>query len=227
MSKYEKLWKYISTQEENFLTLTFAQIEQISGLPIDHSFLKYKAELLEYGWAVKKIHMKEQTVDFTEAWDAYDANCQKIEGKTLLRTDKVPDGMFHIVVSVILKHTDGTYLIMQRNLQKSNGGKWDFTAIGSAKAGETAEQAAKRELAEETGITCENLQQIDQAVRDEFHMIIIDFFGTTNCDKDSVILQKGETIAYKWITREELEKLDTAVLQSTFERDLVIKKELC
>lgn len=64
MSKYENLWKYISTQEENFLTLTFAQIEQIAGLPIDHSFLKYKAELLEYGWAVKKIHMKEQTVDF-------------------------------------------------------------------------------------------------------------------------------------------------------------------
>ena len=226
MSKYEKLWKYISTQEENFLTLTFAQIEQIAGLPIDHSFLKYKAELLEYGWAVKKIHMKEQTVDFTEAWDAYDANFQKLKGTVLLRTNKVPDGMFHLVVSVILKHTDGTYLLMQRDLQKSNGGKWDFTAIGSAKIGESADQAAKRELAEETGITCTELCEIDRAVRNEFHMIIIDYFGTTDCDKSSVVLQKGETVAYKWITREELEKLDTTELQSTFERDLVIKKGL-
>lgn len=226
MSNYEKLWKYISTQEENFLTLTFAQIEQIAGFPIEHSFLKYKTELLEYGWAVKKIHMKEQTIDFTEAWDAYDANFQKIKGTTLLRTDKVPDGMFHLVVSVMLKHTDGTYLLMRRDLQKSNGGKWDFTAIGSAKAGESAEQAAKRELAEETGITCSNLREVDRAVRNEFHMIIIDYFGITDCNKSSVILQKGETIAYKWITREEMEKLDTTQLQSTFERDLIINKNL-
>ena len=29
--------------------LTFAEIEQIAGLLIDHSFLNYKKELLEYG----------------------------------------------------------------------------------------------------------------------------------------------------------------------------------
>ena len=44
--------------------LTYAQIEGILGFPIDHSFLKYKKELLEYGYQVGKISMKEETVAF-------------------------------------------------------------------------------------------------------------------------------------------------------------------
>jgi len=44
--------------------LTFAEIEQIVGLPIDHSFLNYKKELLAYGYKVGKISMKKQTVTF-------------------------------------------------------------------------------------------------------------------------------------------------------------------
>lgn len=33
--------------------------EEITGLPIDHSFLTYKKELLECGYTVTKISMKE------------------------------------------------------------------------------------------------------------------------------------------------------------------------
>ena len=39
-------------------------IEKIAGVPIDHSFLKYKKELSEYGYKVGKISMKGQTVEF-------------------------------------------------------------------------------------------------------------------------------------------------------------------
>ena len=31
----------------------------VPGLPIDHSFLKYKKELMEYGYKVGKISMKD------------------------------------------------------------------------------------------------------------------------------------------------------------------------
>ena len=31
-----------------------------------------------------------------------------------------------------------------------------------------------------------------------------EYFAETSCDKDSVILQEGETIAYRWIDRETL-----------------------
>lgn len=46
------------------LTLSFDEIQQIAGIPIDHSFLQYKKELASYGWQVQKISMKGQTVCF-------------------------------------------------------------------------------------------------------------------------------------------------------------------
>ena len=64
MSKYEPLWKWIQENGTEHFQLTFAQIEEIAGLPIDHSFLKYKKELMEYGYCVGKISMKAETVAF-------------------------------------------------------------------------------------------------------------------------------------------------------------------
>ena len=64
MSKYEPLWKWITANKTDDFTLTFAEIESIAGLPIDHSFLTYKKELLDYGFTVGKISMKERTVLF-------------------------------------------------------------------------------------------------------------------------------------------------------------------
>lgn len=66
MSKYEKLWRYIQESNKQQLVLTFEEIGQISGVPIDHSFLKYKKELSERGYMVEKISMKAQTVRFVK-----------------------------------------------------------------------------------------------------------------------------------------------------------------
>ena len=46
--------------------LIFEEIQNIEGIPIDHSFLKYKKELLQYGYQVRKISMKEQRVVFNK-----------------------------------------------------------------------------------------------------------------------------------------------------------------
>jgi hypothetical protein len=64
MSKFDKIWEYVSDRNESTLILTFDEIESIAGLPIDHSFLKYKKELSSYGFAVEKISMKDKTVKF-------------------------------------------------------------------------------------------------------------------------------------------------------------------
>lgn len=69
MSKYDPLWKYIQEKGSDSMKLTYAEIEEIAGLPIDHSFLTYKKELLAYGYKVGKISMKEQTVVFEKAGD--------------------------------------------------------------------------------------------------------------------------------------------------------------
>lgn len=67
MSKYAALWDYVQKNGKESFQLTFEEIQQIAGIPIDHSFLKYKKELAEYGYQVGKISMKNETVFFHKA----------------------------------------------------------------------------------------------------------------------------------------------------------------
>ena len=62
MSKYEPLWNYIISNNKDNYKLTYDFIESILGFPIDHSFLTYKKELLNYEYEVSKISLKEKTV---------------------------------------------------------------------------------------------------------------------------------------------------------------------
>ena len=66
MSKYEPLWNYVMQHEPGQFSLTFDEIEDVLGFQIDHSFLKYKKELCNYGYEVVKISMKAQTVLFAK-----------------------------------------------------------------------------------------------------------------------------------------------------------------
>lgn len=70
MSKYDSLWKYVQNSGMKNLKLTFEEIQSIAGIPVDHSFLKYKKELEEYGYQVGKISMKEQTINFIKQEEA-------------------------------------------------------------------------------------------------------------------------------------------------------------
>ena len=64
MSKYDPLWKWIKENGTDSFKLTFTEIKNIAGLPIDHSFLNYKKELEKFGFKVEKTSIKEQTVAF-------------------------------------------------------------------------------------------------------------------------------------------------------------------
>ncbi len=64
MSKYDALWTYLKNSPQESLTLTFKEIQEITGFPLDHSFLNYKKELAGYGWQAGKISMKNQTAFF-------------------------------------------------------------------------------------------------------------------------------------------------------------------
>ncbi|MEA4830811.1 MAG: hypothetical protein VB121_12635 [Enterococcus thailandicus] len=66
MSKYSVLGEYMQKDGNPSFKLTFDEICEIAGIPIDHSFLKYKKELTEYGYQVGKLSMKEQTVVFNK-----------------------------------------------------------------------------------------------------------------------------------------------------------------
>lgn len=64
MSKWNALWEAVRKDGRPAFQLTFEEIRQAAGIPMDHSFLTFKKELAKYGYQVQKISMKEQTVRF-------------------------------------------------------------------------------------------------------------------------------------------------------------------
>lgn len=139
-----------------------------------------------------------------EIWDAYNSDFEKIEGKQLVRGESIPEGLFHLACDILVKHTDGTYLIMQRDLRKSYGGMWEATAGGSALKGETPLESAIRELREETGIVVSELTEVGRVVDNQKRTVYVEYLCITDWYKENVTLQERETIAFKWVSRDEL-----------------------
>ena len=139
-----------------------------------------------------------------EIWDAYNNNFEKIKDKILIRGETIPDGIYHLVSEVIVRHVDGDYLLMQRDINKKFGGMWEATAGGSALQNENAIECAIRELYEETGIKSINLTEIGRIVSEADNTLYVEFLCITDCKKNCIALREGETSDYKWITKQKL-----------------------
>lgn len=136
-----------------------------------------------------------------EIWDAYREN-GTLAGCDLVRGSDIPKGLFHLVSEVLVKHKDGTYLLMQRDWRKPNyPGLYEASASGSAIKGENAYAAALRELKEETGIEADELKPIYKTMSK--NSIFYGYLCETDCDKESITLQEGETISYLWLNEED------------------------
>lgn len=85
MSKYDKLWDYVAEQPGESLDLSFEEIGDIAGVPLDHSFLNYKKELLSRGWQVGKISMKKQI----RAFRAHEGLMRRVSSPLCAETAKV------------------------------------------------------------------------------------------------------------------------------------------
>lgn len=139
-----------------------------------------------------------------ELWDAYRED-GTLAGSNLVRGEAIPKGLFHLVCEILVRHKDGSFLLMQRDLRKPNfPGLFEASAGGSALAGERPYDTAIRELKEETGVEAAELEQIYKCVSKD--TIYYGYLCRTNCDKDSIKLQEGETISYLWLTKEEFFK---------------------
>lgn len=137
-----------------------------------------------------------------EKWDAYDINGNRVEGE-LIRNESIPNGLYHLVAEVLVYHVEGFYLLVQRDFDKEVWpGYFEATEGGSALKGENSVAAAKRELLEETGIVALSIEEIGELVTS--NTIHKSFIATCDIPKNSVRLQDGETIAYKWVGKKEL-----------------------
>lgn len=101
---------------------------------------------------------------------------------------------------------------------------WAVTAGGSALKGETPLLGAIRELEEETGLVAKDIKEIKRIVHDVHHSLYVVYLCVTDCEKDAIVLQEGETIAYKWIDRKSLMEMSEDEMAS--ERTLKLIKEL-
>lgn len=136
-----------------------------------------------------------------EKWDGYNAD-GTLANVDLIRGEEIPKGRYHLVCGVLVRHKDGDYLLMQRDFGKEKyPGFFEATAGGSALKGEDKIACAKRELLEETGINPDSFEEIGKFV--SHNTIYYEFLCITDCDKDSVTLQKGETVSYKWVCEKD------------------------
>ena len=137
-----------------------------------------------------------------EIWDLYDEHGRKT-GETWERSRarEIPDGRYHIVCDVLIRHRDGEYLLMHRDPEKDvYPDCLEASAGGSALAGETPEEAARREMKEETGLEAETLELIGQTLNPRGHSLIYAYLAEVSCRKDSIRFQAGETVGYQWVT---------------------------
>lgn len=138
-----------------------------------------------------------------ELWDAYTADGMRT-GQTLIRGEKIPEGLYHLVCEVLVRHRDGSYLLMLRSPEKKiYPNCWEATAGGSVLAGEEPLEGARRELREETGIMDAEFTPLGRLVSELTGSIYHGFLAVTDCPKDSIVLQAGETAEYRWLSEAE------------------------
>lgn len=89
-----------------------------------------------------------------------------------------------------------------------------MSAGGAVQQGETPLIGALRELREETGLKVKDIKELKRIVHDGYHVLFVDYLCVTDCEKDSIILQEGETVDYKWIGRSDLLKMSENELAS-------------
>lgn len=222
---YRLIDEHEHTFEQNGIHLSYARLEElepfagivISDIPIlEANHIRFRLLTLEqylkvYTASAKdgyRMNVKEkkdqEKIDFirsrlgVEVWDSYYAD-GTLAGRDLVRGESIPEGLHHLVSEILVRHIDGDYLLMQRDFRKPNyGGFFEATAGGSALKGEDSLTCATRELMEETGIVTGTLTNIGRFV--SHNTIYETFLCVADCDKNSVTLQEGETVSYKWVS---------------------------
>ena len=157
-----------------------------------------------------------------EIWDLYDEKGNKtVETWERSRAKEIPEGRYHIVCDILIRHRDGDFLLTLRDSRKEMyPGCWEASAGGSALAGETPEEGARREMQEETGLKAEKLELISITRKPDSRSAVYAFIAMVDAAKDSVMLQEGETVDYQWMKLSSLRKMirDEPVLAIQYPR---------
>lgn len=148
-----------------------------------------------------------------EYWDIYDAE-KKPTGRTMKRNDWcLKDGEYHLTVLGIIARPDGKFLITKRVMTKAWAPGWWEVSGGAAMAGETSEEAVKREIREETGLDVTGwdggylftYHRENPGEGDNYFVDVYRFCA--DFSEEDLQLQEAETDGYRFATAEEIKAL--------------------
>ncbi|MFA0814410.1 MAG: NUDIX domain-containing protein [Anaerofustis sp.] len=159
-----------------------------------------------------------------ELWDIYDKD-RVLSGKTMIRGADFALGDYHLAIHICLFNPNGQMLIQQRQPFKDGWPNlWDFTAAGSAVAGDSSGAAAERELMEEIGFHYDfSLIRPQFTINYEFGF---DDYYLIHAEPDlsSLTLQPEEVQCVKWAEKAEIKEMIRAGSFIPYYEDLV---DLC
>ena len=145
-----------------------------------------------------------------ELWDIYDKD--KIPtGRTMKRNDWcLKDGEYHLTVLGVVCRPDGKFLITKRVMTKAWAPGWWEVSGGAVMAGESSEEAVKREVLEETGLDVTNAEggyvfsykRENPGEGDNYFVDIYRF--VMDFDESDVCPQEAETDGFMLATVEEI-----------------------
>jgi 8-oxo-dGTP pyrophosphatase MutT (NUDIX family) len=135
-----------------------------------------------------------------ELRDLYDINSNKTN-KTYRKGDLIPEGYYPMVVMVVIRNSNGEFLMQKR--VESKGGDWGVTG-GHPKSGETSIEGIITEVKEELGLDFseENFIEYDSGCdgKDCYNM----YFVTKDININDITIQQEELSEVRWFTMDEL-----------------------
>ena len=126
---------------------------------------------------------------------------------TVTRREMRAGRLRHRAVFIAVQHSDGRLLVHQRSFDKDvRPGAWDIAVGGVVGSGETYDEAAVRELAEEIGVVDAVPTPIGGGTFGDEHYELIGRCYHVISDGPFVFAD-GEVIAAKWVDDGELRQL--------------------
>jgi len=138
-----------------------------------------------------------------ELWDLYTAD-RLPTGKTHIRGEKLPDGLYHLVVHVWITDGNGNYLLSRRSASRPTFPLMWETVGGSVTAGEDSLTGALREVKEEVGIdlSSESGRLIFSELRPQYGDIKDVWLFRYDGDSDLAAASTDEVCETAWKTKD-------------------------
>ena len=169
-----------------------------------------------------------------EYFDIYDGE-RRNTGRTMARKGYfLHEGEYCLIVLGILERSDHTFLITRRAMDKRWApGAWEVPG-GGVKAGETSEDAVRREVFEETGVDVRTLtgkrvdsySNVDLARGDNYYVDLYHFFG--EIPEEQIRIDAAEATAVRFASPKEIRQYfgDGMFLHYERIRDALLKSDV-